>query len=616
MQRPSRSTWRIAPPLPRAGGRPSSPGARTASCRPRAGMPTAASHRAARSAGPWAVIRRCSRSRRRESRSWFGSPAERFVPPVRPAGRGPWKLATVARDVLRLFPQARLLVDPAGRALLTWLGPGGAGNIPALWQSTRLPGGTWSAPTRPAGFAGVGSLSMAMDSTGDVAIVYWAAADSGGPASVRAITLPFGATDWSAPVVISEPDPGGRIEVAGGGGRTFVASWRATNLGARERSEPESVTRTARLRLPGAWEAPRTLMPGALAGTPGAYGVLATHAVDAHGNALAILRWDTGAGGKALAALRLPAFADAWTPPVTLDVPEGREINSPPALTLAQDGSATVTILHIGLAGNKLRFATAPGDSDAWQGAHTDATDIPSCPASLQPWSDVQCPIWMETTPVVEASGAVSTVVIQELDIGASVVVLSRLGPDASWNGPMPLTSVGRTQATLRAAPAGRGRCRSSQPARSPVQRGRSPEDEGRPRARPRERRVHDRGSRQLVPHGSSFLAGSGIGSHTAGGCGRASRSACTRATARASRPGCRSCSPAGPGSRSSLVSTRGGRRQPKAVACWRPASTTGPGGRNRRHPLRRGALSLPTRLRPAGQGSRCGGRVRPRIVG
>jgi hypothetical protein len=59
----------------------------------------------------------------------------------------------------------------------------------------------------------------------------------------------------------------------------------------------------------------------------------------------------------------------------------------------------------------------------------------------------------METTPVVEASGAVS-VVIQELDIGASVVVLSRAGPDASWSGPMPLTSVGRTQATLRAAPA------------------------------------------------------------------------------------------------------------------------------------------------------------------
>ena len=55
---------------------------------------------------------------------------------------------------------------------------------------------------------------------------------------------------------------------------------------------------------------------------------------------------------------------------------------------------------------------------------------------------------------------------------------------------------------------------------------------------------------------------------------------------------------------------------QRKAVACWRPASTTGPRGRNRRHPLRRGALSLPTRLRPAGQGSGCSRRARPRIVG
>ena len=376
---------------------------------------------------------------------------------VRPAGRGPWKLATVAREVLRVFPQARLVVDPAGRALLTWEGPGGDGDYPGLWESTRLPGGTWSPPSRPAGSAGVGSLSMAMDSTGDVTIVYWAPADSGGPVSVRAITLPFGATDWSPPVVISEPDPWGRIEVVGGGGRTFVASWRAANPGARERSEPESVTRTARLRLPNGWETPRTLMPAALAGTPGAYGVLATHAVDAHGNALAILRWESGAGGTALAALRLPASADAWTPPVTLDVPEGREINSPPALTLAQDGSATVAILHIGLAGNTLRLATTPGESDAWQGAHTDAADIPSCPASRQPWSDVQCPIWMETTPVVEPSGPVSTVVIQELDLGASVVVLSRLGPDASWSGPLPLTSVGRTQATLRATTAGRG---------------------------------------------------------------------------------------------------------------------------------------------------------------
>jgi hypothetical protein len=149
---------------------------------------------------------------------------------VRPASLGPWKLATVAREVQRLFPQAHLLVDPAGRALLTWLGPGGAGNLPALWQSTLVAGGAWSPPSRPAGLAGVGSVSMAMDSTGDLAIVYWAPSDSGGPASVRAITLPFGATDWSAPVVISDPDPSGGIEVAGGGGRTFVASWRAANL--------------------------------------------------------------------------------------------------------------------------------------------------------------------------------------------------------------------------------------------------------------------------------------------------------------------------------------------------------------------------------------------------
>src|SRR4029077_565117 len=119
---------------------------------------------------------------------------------VRPAGRGPWKLATVSLNVQRLFPQAHLLVDPAGRVLLTWVSPGGAGDYPVIWQSMRLPGGSWGAPMRPAGLVGVSSFATAMDRAGDVAIAFSTDLEPGGRrVAIEAVTLPFGSSDWRRP---------------------------------------------------------------------------------------------------------------------------------------------------------------------------------------------------------------------------------------------------------------------------------------------------------------------------------------------------------------------------------------------------------------------------------
>ncbi|MDX6571663.1 MAG: hypothetical protein QOC86_819, partial [Gaiellales bacterium] len=303
---------------------------------------------------------------------------------VRPAGRGPWTLQEIAGGVPR-FVGLHLLVDRGGRAILTW--QAGAGEVygTRLWMSTRLPGGAWSPPSLPLGSIGVATAAMAIDGSGDLAIVYSRYTDTASPTSMQAVTLPAGATAWSAPSDLSGDDRFPQNgSILGGGGRTFVATWEAFNAGHELRSEPNVVFHTSRLRLPGAWEPPHALIPGLLEAAPGAFGRLTAGAVDSSGNALVILRWDNGNGGRALGALRLPAGEEAWTAPVPLGIPEGGDADGPPALMLADDGTAALAFLRIASTGAlSLPFATARPSSDRWDGLGADAAAVQRCPVAF-----------------------------------------------------------------------------------------------------------------------------------------------------------------------------------------------------------------------------------------
>jgi hypothetical protein len=337
---------------------------------------------------------------------------------VRYSPQTAWKLQKIAGA--GRFVDPHLVMGPTGRAIVTWVTDTGApSTTSSLWESTRLPHESWSAPVLLVGPAILAGGSTAVDSDGDVAVVY-ASVPSFGPNagserfSVWAIELAAGADAWTPPVVISGADVLGSNGpfVAGGGSRTFVATWRAANVAPKAPSEPESLLHTARLRLPGAWEAPQTLVAPESKLSAFANAGLGAVGVDSAGDALAIVRYGSSEHGLALDSVRLPSTADAWDAPVVVDVPERVEMNdSPPALVLGQNASATVVFLRGLLVGTTLRVA-ALAAGGAWQGQGTDLAQLDSCSKSLYPDGSITCPLGAETVPVVASGSPVSVVAV------------------------------------------------------------------------------------------------------------------------------------------------------------------------------------------------------------
>jgi hypothetical protein len=374
-----------------------------------------------------------------------------------------WKLQKIGAGSI-----PRLLMDHSGRAIVIWQTSDGAPTYTgSIWASTRLPRESWSPPSLLLAHANMAELSTAVDSDGDIVITYQAVPSYGPTAGtdkyvIWAITLPVGAAAWTAPQVISGSDvlSAGSPRVAGGGARTFVVTWRAANApGTSPPPQPPDSLRAARLRLPGTWEAPQMVLPPLAANNGVAYATVATLGVDALGNALAILRYGVPDGGFGLDALLLGTSVAEWAAAVVLDYPQGASylIDSPPALTFGEDGSASLTFLRMGPDGNSLRIATTQGRLDVWQGAQTDASHLASCPPGAIPGNDIGCPVWTGTTPAV-APGSVLTVAVQEPD--ATVVAFARAALDAPWSEPATLVPAGRTEASLRGGTARTGTVR------------------------------------------------------------------------------------------------------------------------------------------------------------
>lgn len=157
---------------------------------------------------------------------------------ARAAGRSVWTVETIASFSEEIQPP-RLFVDHSGRAIAIWTGVDTV-NARALLASTRSVAGVWGAAV-PLAIAPT-QASMAIDTDGDVTVAYRARTD------VSATTLLSGASSWSPAVEISgSDDVYGDVQLAGGGERTFLATWDSRSL-PRRRACSRSCARRASAR--------------------------------------------------------------------------------------------------------------------------------------------------------------------------------------------------------------------------------------------------------------------------------------------------------------------------------------------------------------------------------
>jgi hypothetical protein len=350
---------------------------------------------------------------------------------------------TVAASEVSNYRPPLLVMDATGRATAAWVAYAAPGTPDTLLVSSHPAAGTWSVPVPLA--VDVRAPAMAVDGAGDIVVAYWlpvpGSVNAGGPipGAVWATTLPTGAAGWSAPEIISGWDPVYSSEpaVAGGGARTFVVSW--------SRSYVQPAVRTARLRVPSAWEPPRDVVPAGLAPPGYRYAEGWRSAVDGMGNALMVLRFPMLEDGFALAAARLPASAGEWATPTTLDLPGHRyRSNSRPAVALADDGSATVAFLQRRSDGISLRVATANGPLGAWEAQDTDVAMLSSCSYRAR------CPSEWDVAPVIGVGRQATTVAVQTRP--GFVIAVSRPARGGPWSNPVTVQSAGPTQVYLRNA--------------------------------------------------------------------------------------------------------------------------------------------------------------------
>jgi hypothetical protein len=355
--------------------------------------------------------------------------------------RQPWNIQTVAthldRDQLTL-----LMTDPGGRAIAVWSDSSSATNGDfSLVSSTRPVGGEWG---RPAELADdVSGVSMASDSAGDVVVTFMSRAPGASTGAVAARMLPVGAATWTPVTRISAGDAVNlrSARVTGGGVGTFLAGWEL------EPATPGGgpVLRSARLRLPGSWSAPQSVLPDALAApissaTPSSGWA---EAVDGLGTAVALVQFPKIAQGSGIAVTHLPAAGEAWTSPTLLGQPaQDYWGDASGSLVLADDGSATFAFGRYAQTEAAMRLATTRGPTDAWQGQDIQIGEINRCYYSSSCGT-----AWSGVTPAMAIGSHVTAVVLQST--GGSVLAFTRTAPDGVWTGPIALASAGATTGRL-----------------------------------------------------------------------------------------------------------------------------------------------------------------------
>jgi hypothetical protein len=354
--------------------------------------------------------------------------------------RQPWKLQTVATHLDRDF-LTLLATDPGGRAIAVWSDHRSPknGNY-SLLSSTRPAGGEWS---RPASLADdVNDVSMASDSAGDVVVTYLSRAAGAATGAVAARMLPVGAGEWTPVTRISGADAVDlhTARVTGGGVGTFLAGWEV-----RSATTGGSVLRSARLRLPGGWSAPQSVLPEAVdapissASPYSGWG----EAVDGLGTAVALVQFPKIAHGSGIAVTHLPAAGNAWTAPVLLGQPaQNYWGDARGSLVLADDGSTTFAFARSALDGATLRLATTRGPLDAWQGQDIQIGEIHRCG-----YTSVCGRAWGVAAPVMAIGSHVTAIALQSG--GGTVFAFTRTAPDGTWTGPIDLVSAGATTGRL-----------------------------------------------------------------------------------------------------------------------------------------------------------------------
>ena len=355
---------------------------------------------------------------------------------ARAVGSAVWTAETIATFSEEIQPP-RLFVDHSGRAIAIWTGVDSV-NGRALLASTRSVAGAWSAPV-PLAIAPT-QASMAIDTDGDVTVAYRARTD------VSVTTLLSGASSWSPAVQISGADDVyGDVHLAGGGERTFLASWGLPQPPSSQNAQP--IVRSARLRVPGAWSPPRDVV--SQTSDPLLSGVTYEEgwesAVDGLGNAVTFLRFPILTYGYALAVTRLPASGDEWAGPVTFSLPDLKYAAvSLPSTALADDGATSLAFVQRALSGVTMRVSTSEGAAAAWTGAVGMVGTVTKCKARCE--SDFGDGI----EPVVAIGKRLAVIAIQSA--GGEVVAFARTAPGGRWNGPQTLRSTGPTTAYLVSA--------------------------------------------------------------------------------------------------------------------------------------------------------------------
>ena len=355
---------------------------------------------------------------------------------ARVAGRSVWTVETIASFSEEIQPP-RLFVDHGGRAIAIWTGVDTV-NARALLASTRSVAGVWNAAV-PLAIAPT-QASMAIDSDGDVTVAYRARTD------VSATTLLSGASSWSPAVEISgSDDVFGDVQLAGGGERTFLATWGLTQPSSSQNMQP--IVRSARLRAPGTWSPPRDVV--SQSSDPLLSGVTYEEgwesAVDGLGNAVTFLRFPILTYGYALAVTRLPASGDEWAGAVPFSLPDLKYAAvSLPSTALADDGATSLAFVQRAPSGVTMRVSTSARAGEAWAGPVGMVGTVTKCKARCE--SDFGEGI----EPAVAIGKRFAIVAIQSA--GGEVVAFARSAPGGHWKGPQTLRSTGPTTAYLVSA--------------------------------------------------------------------------------------------------------------------------------------------------------------------
>jgi hypothetical protein len=350
---------------------------------------------------------------------------------IRAAGSRAWLVDNVeAGD-----PDAsdlELAVDSSGRAIAAWIDSAPA-TTTVVHVSIRPPGGPWSKPATVA--SDPFSMSLATDRAGDVTVAYESTDPAGN--AVWAATLRSGETAWDSPTPLAPVHAaiGTPPVVVGGGARTFVVTWGVIGSAGE-------IT-AARLQLPGPWQGVRTVIPGST--FPSAPGGTWSSAVDDLGNAIVVTQYPISAIALANATAHLAATDDQWAQTTMLDSPPDTklDVDSPAGFTLAGDGSATAAFMRMEPRAVTLHVASADGPNGPWIGADAIAATFPCVPTL--------CGYDWNVAPAVARAGSSVVVVAQSRDAGV-VIVFTRAGPDAPWNGPLTLQGFGSTRVYLQSA--------------------------------------------------------------------------------------------------------------------------------------------------------------------